>query len=280
MIELTGRSRRLPLVADCSSCFGLCCVAPAFSASADFAIDKPAGRPCPHLGADFGCTIHAQLRDRGFPGCTVFDCLGAGQKVAQLTFGGRSWRDDPSTAPLMFDVFGVMRELHELLWYLTEGLRYGAAQPLYAELDTAAERIEGLTLGTAEQLVHLDLDTEHARVNALLLRTSQLVRSGARGGRSWRRSVERGGADLIGRDLTRTELRGANLRGSYLIGADLRGVDLGRADLIGADLRAAEVGGADLSESLFLTQAQLDSARGDLQTRIPVSLRRPGHWLG
>jgi hypothetical protein len=25
-------------------------VAPAFSASADFAIDKPAGHPCPHLG--------------------------------------------------------------------------------------------------------------------------------------------------------------------------------------------------------------------------------------
>ncbi|HEY6597232.1 MAG TPA: pentapeptide repeat-containing protein, partial [Asanoa sp.] len=39
--------RRAELRADCTRCVGLCCVAPAFSASADFAIDKPAGRPCP-----------------------------------------------------------------------------------------------------------------------------------------------------------------------------------------------------------------------------------------
>jgi hypothetical protein len=34
---------RLTLRADCERCFGLCCVAPAFAASADFAIDKDAG---------------------------------------------------------------------------------------------------------------------------------------------------------------------------------------------------------------------------------------------
>ena len=46
------------LRADCSSCFGLCCVALTFSRSADFAIDKPAGEACPNLSADFRCGIH------------------------------------------------------------------------------------------------------------------------------------------------------------------------------------------------------------------------------
>ncbi|HZC25622.1 MAG TPA: GAF domain-containing SpoIIE family protein phosphatase, partial [Actinopolymorphaceae bacterium] len=45
----------LDLRADCSRCAGLCCVAPSFSASADFAIDKAAGRACPHLRTDFRC---------------------------------------------------------------------------------------------------------------------------------------------------------------------------------------------------------------------------------
>jgi len=45
--------------------------------------DKPAGRPCPNLGADFGWGIHDSLRKRGFPGCAVFDCFGAGQQVIQ-----------------------------------------------------------------------------------------------------------------------------------------------------------------------------------------------------
>src|SRR6188768_3666781 len=93
-----------PLKADCSRCFGLCCVAPAFAASADFAIDKPAGSPCPNLQADFRCGIHAELRERGFPGCEVFDCFGAGQQLTQVTFGGRTWREDRALAAQQFAV--------------------------------------------------------------------------------------------------------------------------------------------------------------------------------
>src|SRR6185437_7197530 len=49
----------LELRADCGRCFGLCCVAPAFVRSADFAIDKPAGQPCPNLATtSFDCSLH------------------------------------------------------------------------------------------------------------------------------------------------------------------------------------------------------------------------------
>ena len=42
-LNLQLEEGRLDLHADCERCFGLCCVAPAFSAPADFAIDKAAG---------------------------------------------------------------------------------------------------------------------------------------------------------------------------------------------------------------------------------------------
>jgi uncharacterized protein YjbI with pentapeptide repeats len=70
----------------------------------------------------------------------------------------------------------------------------------------------------------------------------------------------------------------ANLRGAYLIGADLRGADLRQADLIGADLRDADLRGADLTGALFLTQSQVNAARGDQTTRLPVAVTRPSHW--
>src|SRR6266568_728039 len=108
------------LKADCANCFGLCCVVPAFSVSSDFAIDKPARIPCPNLQRDFRCGIHTDLRAKGFAGCTVYDCFGAGQQVSQVTFAGHDWRDAPDTARRMFAVFPIMRQLHELLWYLTE----------------------------------------------------------------------------------------------------------------------------------------------------------------
>jgi uncharacterized protein YjbI with pentapeptide repeats len=260
------------LRADCERCFGLCCVAPAFSASADFAIDKPAGQPCPNLRADFRCGIHDRLRQQGFPGCAVYDCFGAGQKVAQVTFGGRDWRRTPPIAARMFEVFGVMRQLHELLWYLTEALALPAARPLHGALRRALQQTERLTDGGPDALLELDVAAHRREVNALLLRASELVRSGAR------RPVDHRGADLIGKDLGGADLRGANLRGAYLLGADLRGADLDLADLTGADLRGAELGGADLSGSIFLTQAQVDAAKGDPGTRLPPSLTHPAHW--
>jgi uncharacterized protein YjbI with pentapeptide repeats len=60
--------------------------------------------------------------------------------------------------------------------------------------------------------------------------------------------------------------------------ADLRDVNLSRTDLLGADLRDAELQGADLAQALFLTQPQLNAARGSARTAIPVTLRRPSHW--
>ena len=264
---------RLNLRADCARCFGLCCVAPAFSASSDFAIDKPAGTACTNLRPDFLCSIHDDLRDRGFSGCTVYDCFGAGQKIAQETFGGRDWRRNPEIAGEMFDVFAIMRGLHELLWYLTEALELPPARPIQDQIRRAFDEIEGLTHGDPDSLADLDLGARWADVNALLLRASELVRADVR-----RKKNELRGADLIGKRLRGADLRGANLRGAYLIGADLARADLRLADLIGADLRGANLAGADLSTSIFLSQFQLNAAVGDLATALPPSLTRPAQW--
>ncbi len=137
------------LRADCSRCVGLCCVAPAFAKSADFAITKPAGRPCLHLRDDSRCGIHGELRERGFPGCTVFDCFGAGQQVTQVTFAGRDWRESPDTARAMFAAFEVMRHLHELLWYLTQALGLEPPGRARTQLAQALARVEQLTAGPA-----------------------------------------------------------------------------------------------------------------------------------
>ncbi|MEV6693840.1 pentapeptide repeat-containing protein [Micromonospora sp. NPDC051196] len=271
-VESGGAAQRR-LRADCARCFGLCCVAPAFAASADFALDKPAGQPCRNLRPDFGCGIHTELRQRGFAGCTVFDCFGAGQRVAQETFGGRHWRSAPEYADQMFDVFAVMRSLHELLWYLTEALRLHPPAELAGQLSAALAETDTLASGTPQELLTLDVDGHRAKLNALLSRTAELART--RGGAA---GADHRGAVLVGRDLRRTNLRRANLRGATLIGADLRGADLARADLTGADLRGADLRGADLSDALFLHQAQVDAARGDRQTRLPAGLGRPAHW--
>ncbi|MEU9301887.1 pentapeptide repeat-containing protein [Streptomyces sp. NPDC048269] len=261
------------LQADCANCFALCCVALPFARSNDFAVNKPAGTPCKSLREDFRCGIHTRLRDSGFQGCTVFDCFGAGQQVSQVTFGGRDWRTDPGTARRMFDVFPVMRQLHELLFYVAEALTLPDAAPVHAQLRDALTETEEWTRADARALADLDVGALRQKINTLLLKTSELVRAKVPG-----RKKNHRGADLMGARLSGADLRGANLRGAYLIAADLSRADLRTADLIGADLRDANLRDADLRNAVFLTQPQLNAAHGNPTTHIPPTLTRPTHW--
>jgi Pentapeptide repeats (8 copies) len=234
----------LELVADCARCVGLCCVAPAFAKSSDFAIDKPAGQACPHLRDDSRCGIHQHLAERGFKGCTVFDCFGAGQHIVAKTVVRRE----------RLALLPVMRQLHELAWLLTEALALDAASGLHDKLRAALDETERLAAGPPADVLALDVDAYRTRVNPLLQRASRMARAGAG------RRPDHRGANLIGRRMRGADLRGASLRGALLIGADLRGADLRRADFTGADLRGADLRGADLTGALFLTEAQLRSA--------------------
>jgi uncharacterized protein YjbI with pentapeptide repeats len=281
--EYTGLfpDRNHRLQADCENCFGLCCASLPFAASADFAIDKDAGQPCLNLQMNFRCGIHNSLRERGFKGCTVFDCFGAGQMVSQITYDGHDWREAPESAKQMFEVFPIMRLLHELLWYLTEAQTLQYADPIHDALSKSLIETERLTQLSPESLMQLDVATHRSDVNALLLRTSELVRTEAlrqQKKSSGAQKTNCRGADFIGANLNGADFRSANLRGAYLIAADLRRADLRGADLIGADFRDADLKGADLTESIFLTQAQLNAAKGDATTKLPPSLTHPTHW--
>jgi len=63
-----------------------------------------------------------------------------------------------------------------------------------------------------------------------------------------------------------------NLRNAKLDGAKFHNVKFGNSILIGATMVAADFSKADLSEVQGLQQAQLDTACGDSQTRLPMGL--------
>ncbi len=136
------------LSADCGQCAALCCAHHAFDRSEDFAIDKPAGVPCPNLNSLGRCKIHASLEANGFSGCASYDCLGAGQHVVQGLFGGRSWQDEPELKWPMFEAFRIMRKVHEMLSLLdtTRVLPLSeASKARRAELERALKPANGWT---------------------------------------------------------------------------------------------------------------------------------------
>ena len=114
---------------DCARCAALCCVAPCFDRSAQFAFDKASGEACRHLAGDFGCAIHARRAALGMGGCETYDCAGAGQRVVQELFAGRTWRDFPELAAPMFEAFQILRRVHELLILLRTAEKLPLLEP-------------------------------------------------------------------------------------------------------------------------------------------------------
>jgi len=276
-----AKNIRKSLIADCTECFGLCCTALNIVASSDFPMNKPAGTPCIHLQSDYRCQTHSQLRDKGFKGCTVFDCLGAGQIVSQVTFNGQSWRENPDIGAKMFDVFPIMEQIYEMIAYATEVLSYDIPDDLGSKLEKQVVALQDVTKLDADDLLAIDLIMYRFSLNELLTSASDWIRGNTIANMSGVQNIkafDRARVNWMGKNLKGKDLRAMDFRGAYLIAADMRNTDLRAVSFIGADLRDVDFRGANLSTSMFLTQMQINSAKGDAKTILPFYIQRPSHW--
>ncbi|MGL5346769.1 MAG: pentapeptide repeat-containing protein [Peptostreptococcaceae bacterium] len=279
--EINNEDIKKSLKIDCEKCFGLCCVALFFSKTEGFPQDKVAGKPCVNLQSDFGCSVHQDLRKRGLKGCTSYDCFGAGQKVAQITFKGKDWSKSPEISNKMFDVFVIMRQLHEMLWYLVDASTFISNDSVNSKLRSMIEETEKLTNLDEESIINIDIEKHRLKVNHILREVNEFVKdkvSDEKKRNSKNKKVLKNGYDFIGENLTNTNLIGANLAGALLIASNIKNTNLKGANLIGADLRDADIRGANLEDSIFLTQSQVNTAKGDFKTKLPKGLVRPSYW--
>lgn len=266
---------------DCEKCFGFCCVALYFSKIDGFPNDKKAGTPCVNLQSGFTCSEHKNLRKKGLKGCTAYDCFGAGQKVAQLTFKGKDWREFKDLQNQMFEVFVIMRQLHEMLWYLGDALTFVSNKNIKDQLNSRIQEIEQLTKLDANSIMNIDIEKYRTKVNSILRIANEIVKDKIaqyKINNSKDKKNLKLGYDFIGTNLTDANLIGANFAGALLIASNMKNTDLKGANLIGADLRDADIRGANLEDAIFLTQYQINTARGNCKTKLPKSLERPPYW--
>ncbi len=129
-------------------------MAPAFDRSEEFALDKPACAACPNLGADDRCQIHDRLEPEGFRGCVLYDCLGAGQRVVQELYAGRSWREEPEVLPQMWQAVTVLRGVHEMILLLRQAEKLPLPADDRSALDSILRDLEPVVGWTPDGLAH------------------------------------------------------------------------------------------------------------------------------
>ena len=83
------------------------------------------------------------------------------------------------------------------------------------------------------------------------------------------------GANLTLMCMSYANFSGASFRGTNLAAANLAHARLDGADFSGADLTITSFKGTDLTKAMGLTQAQLNKACGDSDTKAPAGMSVP-----
>ena len=165
---MTRPAEKSDLIPDCDNCSGLCCIAPEFKRSTQFAFNKAPGFRCRHLDKEFRCRIHDNLAMQGFQGCAEYQCYGAGQKVTKKIYGGRTWLSHPELAERIFRTYFIVKALHELLGYLNEAAEICADAVVRAKIEERRVELETLSIAREETLNAADIADHKKKVQILI----------------------------------------------------------------------------------------------------------------
>lgn len=258
---------------DCSKCSGLCCTALFFSKMDGFPEDKTAGKPCVNLQYDFRCKIHTELIQRKMKGCLGYDCFGAGQKVTQVIYNNSNWCTEPTKSQQIFDVFLVTFQVHQILYFLAEAKTIIPARELWNYINTLIKEGRDICKAFPQDILTYDIDKYKKRVNECLRNVNNLIRV------NYNHNKEEHKTNFLGKRFKEKNFNGMDFTMSLLIATNFKGCSFNGANFLGADTRDTNFSSADLSEAVFLTQGQVNSAKGNLDTKLPRYLCRPITWI-
>ncbi|HBG11953.1 MAG TPA: hypothetical protein DDX68_09370, partial [Clostridium sp.] len=253
---------RKNLKIDCKKCSGLCCVALYCTKTDGFPANKEAGTPCKHLDSDFSCKIHSRLADNNYKGCLAYDCFGAGQRTTQLYLPDGTWETNSEQKDKLFQVFIIVYQLHQMLWYLVEAFTLTSDELLKSTIDLLISENEQMLQQPMDHIAMLDLSEYRSNVNIVLKQISTDISANDT-------SSQIHGLNYLGKNFKKANLDRKNFSMSLMIAANLSGCSLKNTNFLGADLRDANIRNADLSKSILLTQMQINSAIGNSNTKIP-----------
>lgn len=261
-----------PFKSDCSKCSGLCCTALFFSKMDGFPEDKIAGKPCINLQKDFKCKIHTELEKNKMKGCIGYDCFGAGQHVTQMIFRGQTWQDTPTQSKEIYDVFVVVFQLYQIRYFLAEALMICKTKSLSDEISNLITENEAMCNDSPKDILEIDIDSYRDRANRLIKQVCRMFLD------SLGNKDKKCPSDFLGKNFKNKDMSGYDFSVRLLIAANFEGCVFDGTIFLGADTRDTDFSNADLSKALFISQGQINAARGNRNTKLPKHLHYPVTW--
>ena len=261
-----------PMKSDCSKCSGLCCTALFFSKTDGFPKDKIAGEPCMHLLKNYQCKIHSQLKAKKMRGCIGYDCFGAGNQVTEIVYKRKTWNELPKQSKEIFDVFTAVFQLYQIRYFLTEASLLIFADSFSGDIQKLIEEHVRITNNSPQIILSFNIEEYRSKANDVLKEICKRLH-----GKENRKDFSCP-KDFIGKKFRGKDMSGLDLSTKLLIAADFSDCIFDGTIFLGADTRDTNFTGADLEEAVFLTQGQINAAKGNRSTKIPKHLYYPVTW--
>lgn len=271
-IHENNLERLYELKVDCKRCSGLCCTALFFSKMDGFPEDKVAGKPCIKLQRDYRCKIHHELEKRNMKGCIGYDCFGAGQHVTQFIYKGETWQSSKEQSTQIFDVFIKIFQLYQIRYFLEESMTIVSAKQLWSDIEKLLYENKILCELTPQEIINIDVDSYRNKVNKLLKKVCESI------SKCFNHKNHKGSTDYLGRSFKDRNMSGVDLSMKLLIAANFDSCIFDGTVFLGADTRDTNFSNSDLREAVFLTQGQINAAKGNRNTKLPQYLDYPVTW--
>lgn len=257
---------------DCGKCSGLCCTALFFSKIDGFPENKVSGKPCTKLDKDYKCKIHDKLEKLNMKGCIGYDCFGAGQYVTQHIYSGETWQNSSKKSNEIFEVFTAVFQLYQIRYFLEYATIIISDKVLIKNLESLINENENICRLDPKAILDFDINEYRNRANVYLKSISSSIVD------SFGNNKNNKIMDFIGKDFKKKNMSGYDLSMKLLIAANFDSCIFEKTIFLGSDTRDTDFNNADLSEAIFLTQGQVNLAKGNLKTKLPMHLDYPTTW--
>ncbi|KAB3533275.1 hypothetical protein F8154_10990 [Alkaliphilus pronyensis] len=205
-------------------------------------------------------------------GCIGYDCFGAGKHVTQFIYKGKTWQTSKEQAKEIFDVFVIIFQLYQIRYFLEESKIIIPAKGLWSDIQNLINENETLCNSIPQIILDIDMEIYRNKVNIILKQVCECVI------KCFKSSGNNRFTEFFGKSFKKRDMSGLDLSMKLLIAANFDSCIFNGSIFLGTDTRDANFSNADLREAVFLTQGQINSAKGNRNTKLPSHLDYPVTW--
>ncbi|MEG0457218.1 MAG: pentapeptide repeat-containing protein, partial [Oscillospiraceae bacterium] len=188
-------------------------------------------------------------------GCLAYDCFGAGQKTTQHFINNINWKQDTAKNHDIFQTFQIIFQLNQMQWYLLDAFLLISDNDLKTKIEDFIYENEKITNSGINEILNFNVEDYRFKINKILKQVCNTFSL---------YDYKNKQKNYLGYDFKNENIIGKDFSMALLINANFENCILHNVNFLGADIRDSNLKNADLSHSVFLTQMQINSAKGNL----------------